>query len=199
MSGQSLTSVAIGEFPIVVGVNASADMPSLLMRGERGTLSVQLAPGAQFSHTVSDYVPCEARNCALLDVVCADYGKVPITATLSFPERGIVESWSGELTGYDPADPDSAAFAELERNNPVVNARRDAGSFQGALVVPAPNVPGEPVAITGNEVLLNLKFEPGQRVQGELLHWVEWQEKGGSKDDGVSGMQGPLIDFASPS
>lgn len=197
LSGKNLAQHAVGVHPVELTVSESAAqlgrVTPAFPNKTPGTLTITLAPGAQWSHVISEYVPCDRHNCADLQVYCTDFYSVPVTARLTAFNGSIDETWQGELRANDPNDPD-AAGRETDPHGGVasISMIRDASTFVGSLkVTPEPVPSGE--TVTRRELQLSASFTDGAMSPALILERVEREQNASNADAGMFTSVGPVI------
>lgn len=195
-TGTTFANHAIGVHPVELTLVKSPTDPSRVTPAipdkTPGTLTVSLAPGAQWSHVISEAVPCSSNlGCNDINVVCVDYYTVPVQARLTAFNGTINETWTGELVGHDPNDPDAQTTMITDAGSATLGLSRDAISFVGNFKVAAPNL-GANETLTRHEIILSAGFKDGKLLKSEIAESTERKRAGGA-DAGVAGAQGPLI------
>lgn len=201
LSGKALADHAVGvhqvELSLIKSPTGETRVAPVFPDKTPGTLTISMVPGAQWSHIISEYVPCSSHNCADVAVSCSDYYTVPVKARLTAFNGSIDESWEGELRAADPNDPDSAGSLIVDPHGGVasVSMARDSSSFLGNFkVAPMPARPQE--TITGNEILLSASFKGGKVTKAEILERVESEHQASKADAPKTISMGPIITLA---
>lgn len=144
-----------------------------------GTLTVSLAPGAHWSHVISEQVECSSSfGCNDLAVYCFDYFSVAVQVRLTAFNGTIDETFVGELVGPDPKDPDAATSPIGGLGKAKFELRREAGSFLGNFKV-SPLALGPNETLESHEIILSASFQDGKLLTAELADETKSETAGG--------------------
>lgn len=198
VTGNAFANHAIGVHPVRISLARAPGQPSpvtpVFPDQSTGTLTISLAPGARWSHVISELVPCPSgTQCTDIAVQCIDYYSVPVKARLTAFNGTIDEVWQGELRGLDANDPETPTDSTGQSEAASLALRRDASTFLGNFKVASPQLrPSE--TLISHEIVISAKFKDGALLKAEIMEHSERKEAGG-KHAATNGSFGRLIEI----
>lgn len=189
VTGKSFAQHALGVHPIELSLTQPATGPSSVTPAfpdkTPGTLTISIAPGAQWTHVISE--PGSSKGIAgpLAARSCVDYYNLPVQARLTAFNGTIDEVWTGLLVGTDMNDPQAQLVIGPNDSPAYFTLNRDASSFLGNFKVAAPQLPSNHT-LSSHVVSLSASFKDGALVKASMTTNYTSQPKGSQNSD-VSG------------